>query len=376
MKNIVAVALVACLFLGACSTPEVPTKLMRDTTQAAQVAGSYLGMIPCADCEEISYRLLLGKDFTYRDRRVYKGKSVDPVEASGAYGFTSDGIIVLEKPEPGYTHFRRHPKGLLMLDREGQEITGALADRYVLPRMERGSERVAEGEPSDLQARLAREGIDFYARGNEPSWALDMDLDKVTRFNTVGGLRFVAPAVEGVRAQDADVLRFHTVAEAGTLTITLMGEKCVDTMSGKEFTHRVRIGVRASGDAEIQTFEGCGRYIPDPRLGKPWILRELDGEPVSGKGLTKGEPRLDFLVDEGRIAGHGGCNSITGIYVNEWKYVRFGQIASTLMACPDMAVEQRFLTAISGKLFRYALMDQFLILSRPDGTTLRFEAGE
>ena len=376
MKTILAVALVAGLLLGACTTPKAPMTITRDTTLAAQVAGSYLGMIPCADCEAIAYRLLLGKDLTYRERLVYKGKTEEPVEASGTYGFTTDGTIVLVKAEPGHTHFRRHPKGLLMLDGKGHEITGALADRYILPRMDRGTRQVTEGEPSDLQARLVREGIDFYARGNEPPWALDMDLDKVTRFSTSGGLGLSAPAVEGVRAHDADVLRFHSETEAGTLTITIMGERCIDTMSGKEFSHRVRVEARASGGAEIQTFEGCGRYVPDPRLGKAWLLRELDGESISGKGLMKGVPKVEFLVEEDRITGHGGCNSITGVYVNEWKYVRFGQIASTLMACPDMAVEQRFLTAISGKLFRYALMDQFLILSRPDGTTLRFEAGE
>jgi heat shock protein HslJ/uncharacterized membrane protein len=229
-----------------------------------------------------------------------------------------------------------------------------------------------EAEASGLPATLARQGIDFYARGDEPFWALDMDLDSVTHFTALGDLSLSVPAVEGVRAQDADVLRFHAETEAGTLTVTITGEQCVDTMSGEEFTHRVRVEAKRSTDAESQTFEGCGRYVPDPRLGGAWILETLDGEAISGEGLMKGPPMLEFRVDEGRVGGHGGCNAIMGIYLNQWKTLRFGQLASTLMACPDMSVEQAFVAALSGKPFRYGFQGKDLILSGPEGSTLRF----
>jgi len=234
----------------------------------------------------------------------------------------------------------------------------------------------AEGGSPEMKARIVNSGIDFSARGNGPSWVLDMDLDSVMRFSAPGRITLSVPAVEGVRAQDADVVRFRSQTDSGTLVVTIMGNTCVDSMSGETFSHTVRVEAKTSRDVDSQRFEGCGGYLPDARLGRRWILEELNGEGVSGEGLMKGPPKLEFLVDKGRIAGHGGCNSIMGIYVNEWKTLRFGQIASTLMACPDMDLEQKFLAALSAKPFRYEFREGELILSGSDGTTLRFRAGE
>jgi heat shock protein HslJ/uncharacterized membrane protein len=234
----------------------------------------------------------------------------------------------------------------------------------------------AGGGSTGMKTTVTNSGIDFSARGNEPSWVLDMDLDSVMRFSAPGRFALSVPSVEGVRAQDADVVRFRSQADSGSLVVTIMGKTCVDSMSGETFSHTVRVEAKTSRDTDYQRFEGCGGYLPDARLGRRWILEDLNGEGVSGEGLMKGPPRLEFLVEKGRIAGHGGCNSIMGTYVNEWKTLRFGQIASTLMACPNMDLEQKFLAALSAKPFRYELREGELILSGSDGTTLRFRAEE
>ena len=292
----------------------------------------------------------------------------------GVHVTPSDADLVLEESAPASTHSSQQWAGLPSFDPGGMHINGALAKHGVVSRNVWGGGGVPEDETAGLRARLAREGIDFYARGNEPSWALDVDLDSVMHFMTGGELRLSFPAVEGVKAQDTEALRFHAETGDGSLTITITRGRCVDTMSGEEFTHTVSVELRTSRDPEFKRFEGCGRYLPDPRLAKGWTLEELNGKAVSAEGLLKGLPRLEFFAEEGRIGGHGGCNSITGIYINEWKVLQFGQIAHTLMACPEMAVEQKFLAVISGRSFRYDLRDQELILSGPDGTTLRFQA--
>ena len=292
--------------------------------------------------------------------------------ATGLRDTPSGGVFFLEELVPGRMHSCQQCAGLPSLEPKGLKLAGVCAGRGVITQYERWGVGAPGDETGGLRARLTGEGIDFYARGNEPFWALDMDLDSVMHFTAGGELALTVPAVEGVRAKDGEALRFDARSEEGILTATITREKCVDPMSGEEFTHTVHVEVKTFREREFQRFKGCGRYLPDPRLARSWSLQELDGEAVSGEGLLKGPPRLEFFVEEGRIGGHGGCNSITGIYINEWNVIRFGQIAHTLMACPEMAVEQKFLATISGHSFRYVLRDQELIISGQDGTILRF----
>jgi len=79
-----------------------------------------------------------------------------------------------------------------------------------------------------------------------------------------------------------------------------------------------------------------GKCILDTR----WRLVELFGKPVAGS------ERFPFILldsKEGRISGFGGCNSISGSYeLRAGNRIRFSNMASTMMACPDMDAEQEF----------------------------------
>lgn len=48
-----------------------------------------------------------------------------------------------------------------------------------------------------------------------------------------------------------------------------------------------------------------------------------------------GQPRLD-LTDDGRFAGTDGCNRLFGTWTEEAGTVRFCEVGSTRMACPDV----------------------------------------
>jgi len=220
---------------------------------------------------------------------------------------------------------------------------------------------------------LWQEGVDFYARGNEPSWALDIDFDSEMRFMALGGLRMNTPAVEGVKAQDADITRYTAETDSGSLLVTISAGKCTDTMSGEEFTHRVRVEVICGPGGGERSFEACGRYVPDYSVNDIWVLTHLDGEAVDGTALPKGLPTMELHMNDSRVVGHGGCNNIMGSFTIEWKSIRFGEIASTMMACPDMSVETAFLKALSGKKLSYRREDGLLVLSGEDSTELKFK---
>ena len=130
--------------------------------------------------------------------------------------------------------------------------------------------------------------------------------------------------------------------------------------------------LQASGETD-QAFEGCGRYVPDFALNDIWVLTHMDGQAVSGTGLPKGLPTLELHMTDGRVMGHGGCNNFMGSFTMEWKTIRFGDLASTMMACPDMSVETAFLKAISGRDVTYKREGLQLLLSAPEGTELRFK---
>lgn len=84
-----------------------------------------------------------------------------------------------------------------------------------------------------------------------------------------------------------------------------------------------------------------GQCILDTR----WRLVELWGKPVEG---SERFPFIYIHAKEGRISGYGGCNSIGGAYeLKVGNRVRFTNLASTMMACPDMDSEQEFFNVLS-----------------------------
>lgn len=94
--------------------------------------GVYSGVIPCADCEGIRTTIeLSGKD-TYQMKQTYLGKDNPSYESAGALVWNEGGNIITIGKGEAMTMFAVGEDQLTMLDREGQRITGELADYYVL----------------------------------------------------------------------------------------------------------------------------------------------------------------------------------------------------------------------------------------------------
>lgn len=124
--------------LTSCSSKKGDEKNAEDNAEAASVtasdvAGLYTGVLPCASCPGISYRILLNEDMTYQERMVYQGEAGEPIETSGRYKFGSGGVIELDKSgDSGFKFLKKHPDGMLMLDKNGNEVAGSTASQYVL----------------------------------------------------------------------------------------------------------------------------------------------------------------------------------------------------------------------------------------------------
>lgn len=99
--------------------------------------GMYRGVLPCADCQGIQTTLSLFPDNKYQLSRVYLGKSEEVFRSNGA--FTSDtklNIIRLERSATaGPSSYKMQDGNLLQLDMNENVITGDMASRYKLVRL-------------------------------------------------------------------------------------------------------------------------------------------------------------------------------------------------------------------------------------------------
>ncbi len=98
-------------------------------------SGTYVGTLPCADCEGIVTRISLGKDLRYTLSETYLGKSDKPMLSDGAFTWnTSGNHITLQGIAEGArsTQLQVGENQLTQLDLQGMKIEGNLAERYVL----------------------------------------------------------------------------------------------------------------------------------------------------------------------------------------------------------------------------------------------------
>jgi|GEM_PF-3729853 len=110
-----------------------------------------------------------------------------------------------------------------------------------------------------------------------------------------------------------------------------------------------------------------------------WRLVELQGKSIPFTGDTA--PNITFLKQEGRVAGHSGCNRFgggyqTGTTIAGFTSLTFTALMSTRMACLEQArnnLEQAFTTTLE-KVDAYSLQGGFLVLYHDKEPLLRFES--
>lgn len=81
-----------------------------------------------------------------------------------------------------------------------------------------------------------------------------------------------------------------------------------------------------------------------PLTGTEWQLIQLGGQTIQPRD---GRFTVTFLAESSRLTGTGDCNRLNGTFETDAKRtLRIGPVASTRMACPDMAREQAFIRAL------------------------------
>jgi uncharacterized membrane protein len=271
----------------------------------------------------------------YRTEMTYEGKSMEPFVESGEYTFNEANIITLTRSQ-GQKYLKIGDPHLILLDLNGQEISGNLAKMYHLYPEDMKKETAATPEPNpNFLIKKFEEGTDFYASGNEPFWNLDIDFDNNIRFTTMNGQVYNAPAVKPEKAADGNVIRYRTVTESGEMIIHIFERICQDTMVDKKFENEVRVEFKASTEKDFKTFIGCGDFVPNFRLHDIYAIKEVAGITVNPQDYTRNAPNLEINATEKLVLGNDGCNSFRGGIKFKPETLVFSGLASTLMACMD-----------------------------------------
>lgn len=101
-------------------------------------AGTYKGVMPCADCEGIEVELNISMDSNYTMNTRYLGKEDSSViTTKGTYTWIDGNSIELSgiAPTDGPTKYKVGEGMLWQLDLEGNKVEGDLADKYILKKL-------------------------------------------------------------------------------------------------------------------------------------------------------------------------------------------------------------------------------------------------
>lgn len=110
------------------TTKAATADTIHNAANSLDIAGTYTGQLPCADCEGIKASLELKTDKTFVLTDEYQGKKKPVANTTKGKWEVSGNMLTLQ---PGMKYKVEENK-LRQLDMNGNAITGPLADMYVL----------------------------------------------------------------------------------------------------------------------------------------------------------------------------------------------------------------------------------------------------
>ena len=223
-------------------------------------------------------------------------------------------------------------------------------------------------EQSSLQSKY-KEGIDFYASEMDNGWELNLDFEKDFTFKRSDGFKFSTSAVEGIKAQDTNTIRYRAVVESGEMIIHLYKQECVNNSSGNKFSYKVTVEIKRGIDKDFIRVEGCGHFIFDKRIHDIWLLQQLNNKLVTGPDL----PYIEFNTTDGSLMGQTGCNNFSGKADFKGNKLTLEPLATTRKFCPNATYESDFLKAMSPGEWVYEIENGKLVLTRNGKESIMFK---
>jgi len=313
----------------------------------ASLPATFVGVLPCADCEGIDYHLDIMPDGSYALRNRYLGKEVDRAHDDiGTWALSSDGItLTLKGGREAPVHFSiESAQTLRKLDLLGRPIDSELD--YDLRR------RTAF-EP--IEPRATMQGMFTYMA--DAASFLECTTGRrlpVAMERAYPDLERAYLSAKGEPGQPVMAL----VEGAIALRPPMEGPSPVPTLLVDGF---LRLEPGAACPARFRTARLEGTEWRLVALGEEGVAPPPDGRPVAG---------LVLRAEDRRAAGSDGCNRFMAGYELEADRLRFTQAASTMMACAEgMEVARRFTEALAAAA-RWRVLGRQLELYGAEGRLL------
>ena len=312
---------------------------------------TFAGDLPCADCPGIRHQLELFPDQAFFLRMTYLGKGDDAsFDDLGSWTIASDRrTLVLSGGREAPLKFAiKDANTLRQLDLEGREMAASRNDDL---------RRTQDLQP--LEPRLLMRGMYTY-------------------FADVGRFTECLTRQNWPVAQEQDNAALES---AYAKARRQPGEDMLVNLEG-----RVAMQPKMEGEGQQPTLvverfigiwpgETCGaRFATEPLENTYWKLTRLGDAPVTVASQQR-EPHVILNPESRRVGGSGGCNRLVGSYELHGEQLAFGQMAGTMMACPEgNDTEQAFLEAL-GQVSKWKIVGQHLELFDAAGNLVaRFEA--
>ncbi len=211
----------------------------------------------------------------------------------------------------------------------------------------------------------------FKGHGYDPAWKLTIYEDRIEfESETTGFESVMLPHVHPEKDLGKKV--YEGNAENTQFRIEIAHENCSIESSNESFVYSLSVSLLSENSKAPVLFEGCGRYITDIRLEGRWILTAIRDSAIVQEAGTENLTMLELAPDGNSFFGFAGCNKIQGRLFSEKTLLRFTDVVSTRMTCPQQSLEDSFLEAL-GFSTEYKLEGNQLILSNPVSSTLSFK---
>ncbi len=166
----------------------------------------------------------------------------------------------------------------------------------------------------------------------------------------------------GVPVQDAGDFSWDSAGRAITLAPGSESSQQYQVAENRLF-HLDRSGQRISGDLE-------DRYVLEKTVGDPriedqrWLLVEVMGQTLEPSAAPR-EATVRLDSTQKRLSGNASCNNFFASYaLLAGNRIRItGKLGATMMACPDMQIEDTVLEAL-GTIDNYSVAGERLTLNR------------
>lgn len=109
------------------------TTVIAESNVAPAYTGTYLGTLPCADCEGIETTIVLNADGTYTQTQLYlKGSDKTRFEEQGKIKYAASTQMLTLNNGKETSLYKLEGNKLIQLDTQGKAAEGDLANLYIL----------------------------------------------------------------------------------------------------------------------------------------------------------------------------------------------------------------------------------------------------